>query len=536
MFHAFPLRTWLYWTASTVLAVLACAMTLLVTRMGPGLSPDSTYYLSSGMNMANGHGLTVFTGEPLTVFPPGLPFIVAVGEEVGLGAQPTLRLVNAISFGATVVLGAAILARRLSSSLRLATVGVALIATSPALLSVSSMAWSEPLFIVITLLFILVMERSLTSVNRVWWLVGGALLVWIAFLVRYAGIALVPAGVLTLLVGTWRVSVVAAFRSAATFAGLAVICPVAWMARNRSVDGAPLGPRYASADTPLESIERVFRTIGSWFAPGRVPGPVLGLLGATLVVGIPLAAAWFKVTNTTSGVPSAGSTLLPTTIFAAAYVSYVVAAQLLTAIDPINTRLLAPVFVPLVVLATTAADYLVEGAGARVCLGAVLLTLVSLHALQAFSIVRDGPSWGYPLLTADDSKLAAAVAELPSGARIYSNAPDAIWTLTGRQPVSQAPWARAPRSEETIEVPREFLDQVRCREVYLVWFEDSWRSHFWTPEDLREIVALNPVAQVDDGTVYRVSPTDRERNTPCEDPPNLARQFERGHSAFAVLA
>ena len=76
------------------LAVIGFALAIVATRHGPRLSPDSITYLSVADHLRHGRGLTDFTGEPFTVFPPVYPVVLSV-----FGSSLTwARLVNTVSF------------------------------------------------------------------------------------------------------------------------------------------------------------------------------------------------------------------------------------------------------------------------------------------------------------------------------------------------------------------------------------------------------------------------------------------------------
>jgi hypothetical protein len=177
----------------------AAIVTLLASARGPGLSPDSVEYLSSGLNLAEGHGLRDFGGVELTLYPPGLPGVVAIGHWLGLGAGPTVRVLNAGAFACTVWLGFLLLKRHVRS--RLLVIGAtAMLGVSLPLISVAQMAWTEPVFIVVSLCLVLVLEHLISSPRTISWIIVAAALVWLAFLFRYVGVALIVVGGLALLV------------------------------------------------------------------------------------------------------------------------------------------------------------------------------------------------------------------------------------------------------------------------------------------------------------------------------------------------
>jgi hypothetical protein len=252
-------------------ALAAVTATLIATTRGPGLDPDSADYLSSGLNLAQGHGLRTFTGTLLTLFPPGLPAVVALGHWLGISAEWTVRLFNAGAFAGAVCLGFLLLKRHVQSRLLVAA-STALLAISLPLLYVSQMAWTEPAFIVICLGFILVLERLVATPRTVSWLVAAAVLVWAAFMFKYAGLALIPAGALTLLLARRRSGWRSALTSTGAFVALSAVVPVAWMVRNHSVDGTLMGYRAPSTDGPLFVAWRVAVVLGEWVIPIPIPG------------------------------------------------------------------------------------------------------------------------------------------------------------------------------------------------------------------------------------------------------------------------
>jgi len=85
---------------AVVLAIAAIVGALVSTRHGPDLGPDSVTYLSAARNLVHGRGFTDFTEEPLTVFAPGYPAILAIGHFVGAGAESVGRFANALLVGA----------------------------------------------------------------------------------------------------------------------------------------------------------------------------------------------------------------------------------------------------------------------------------------------------------------------------------------------------------------------------------------------------------------------------------------------------
>lgn len=66
------------------LGVTSLAVTIVATRQGPGLTPDSAYYIAAARSIDAGRGVRTMTGAALTHFPPGYPAVLSVAGLAGL--------------------------------------------------------------------------------------------------------------------------------------------------------------------------------------------------------------------------------------------------------------------------------------------------------------------------------------------------------------------------------------------------------------------------------------------------------------------
>ena len=81
--------------------LVASSMILVIvsTRSGMGVSWDSTDYMAVGRNMASGIGPIDVVGLPMTVRPPGISFLICVGDWLGLMPSTTFVVINTASAG-----------------------------------------------------------------------------------------------------------------------------------------------------------------------------------------------------------------------------------------------------------------------------------------------------------------------------------------------------------------------------------------------------------------------------------------------------
>lgn len=496
-------RTDLNLGVTALLAMVPVIATCVSTMQGPGLSPDSVAYLSAGLNLAEGDGLLKYTGGTLTVFPPGLPLLIAIGEICGLEKEWTVRLLNACSFALIVVLSSVLL-HSLVANRRLAHGATLFISVSVSLLGVARMAWTEPLFLALSLFFVFGLKSALTGPHLKRWIVACAVLVWASFFVRYAGVSLLPIGGATLLLGLWRMGRVLALRYALAFVALGSLGPMVWMFRNHSVDGTLMGPRSPNRTDTLVLIgKRIFGTLGDWLFPNWVPDANLTKVGLGFVVALICGAAFVLLNTKRQDAEQLMVSLLPVVVFGFGYVAYLTVAKITTSFVWTGSRLLVPIFVPLVVVTTVVLDRLAVGVKVPVRRGAHFALLL-LVALQGHTYINDArlsgvKGVGYASIEWKRSELIEATRSLPSSAVLYSDRPDGIWAVTGREPMLMSP---------SVATNGTFLRNVACAEAYLAWF-DIRRGWLATLEEIAEVVVLEPVVQTSVGTLYKLGLNDQ---------------------------
>jgi hypothetical protein len=512
---------WLTWG----LCLLAIALATVSTWHGPGLSIDAINYLATGINLAEGRGLRLLGDQPLTAFPPGLPLLAALGEALGIGAANMLRLVSVLAFGAIVALGHRLLTRIVSHrGLVMGT--TALLAVSPALLSLTRMAISEPPFIVVTLAFLVVLggvcERATLHRRDVALL---ATLSSLAFLFRYIGLALIPVGGIALLLcvrpldrRTWLRII--------SLAALSAVVPVACMLRNSAADGTFMGGRLPSQDSPADVAHRAAITFGQWIYPMHdLPTRSVGFLGYMgMVLGVAAAVLTFRHRSNLSD--RAQAYLACCATFVLVYLACLVGAALRTPLAPLNTRLLGPAYVPTVVMLAAGAETALARLPSRawrVGAGAILATVIAVHALSAADEARDtarnGVNYDQPDIKESGlaDKTADVVAGTP-GAAVYSNDPYALWVGTGIRPIFWAPRTAGFRGAKLTGDVQALEWRVACSwpTTYLAVYVRS-RERVMSLDELSSSLDVTRVAVAEDGALFRLR--NRSEQDCSADPP-----------------
>jgi hypothetical protein len=170
---------------------------------GIGVSPDSVVYISTAQNIRDHAVIRDFTNMPVMDFPVLYPIFLA----------GVLKLTRAqvLEFGpvldgllfATVIILSGYIMRRFTRVNRLYRVLLLVFITlSPCLLEIYSMIWSETLYLLLTVIFVIAAHNYFKK-HTIRALLGMAIVAALACVTRYAGVSLVALGGLLLLCD-WR--------------------------------------------------------------------------------------------------------------------------------------------------------------------------------------------------------------------------------------------------------------------------------------------------------------------------------------------
>lgn len=504
-------RRWT-WLGIFLLAALGSGVALAATRHGAGASPDSVVYIGVARNLLAGRGLTEPFGAeidtPLTRYPPLYPVVLAAGGPVGADPLTTARWLGALLFGANILFVGLALAALLPRSRWLPLAGALLAASGLPLLTMHSMAWSEPLFLLLSFLSLFVLAAYLDQARPAALLLAG-LLGGLAFLTRYAAIPFLAAGVLGLLL-MGRRPAVQRLGSAALFAVLGALPTALWTLRNLAVADTAAARVLAWHPAGKAHVWQALYTVAGWLhVPDRAPDWLrLGLLLAVAVMALVAAALMWR-SRPAGRVPAFVKLLA---LLIPLYMAFLVASiSLLDASTPLDDRILAPIYVAAIFLGLYAVGELLPVSTHprrwHAALAALLLLLVAGSLIRGAAWVGDGyrQGIGFSSLAWQRSPLIQQVQSLPPEALIYSNVPEAIYLHAGRRalplprPVNATTRQQNPGYAAEVAHMSQLLDQQAALLVYARSLSQRTRPG---EDELRQQLTLRPMAQSADGAVY----------------------------------
>ncbi len=501
----------------SLLTVIGIFLVLWSTPEGLGLSDDSIAYIAGARSLLAGQGYReawLASNNPMTHFPPGFSSALAIIGLFGLEPLRGARFLNALLFGlCTGLIGT--LGWRMTKSLVAGLVLAALFVLNGSLLQVYTTAMSEPLFIFLSLLafwmFDLYFERDVHWL----WLVLCGIFVGVAYLTRYAGLALVATFLIALFIlhDTWRKR----FISAGIF--LASVLPwiLVWSIRNLFVAGNATNRKLiwhpitaSNFDTTLSVITRFLVPVEDWQKQFNKMS-WLFIAFAVLILLVVLVWVSTKARKYFAGpqqTPRSETISFTTGLYIFGYIASIIASMLLfDASTKFQLRILAPVFASLLILLVVLGVWLWrKGREVAIALALLVIGISIYNQIVTVQELSKGGQ-GFASFVWYDSKAIAYLRTLPRAVIIYTNETGAVYLYTGRPTYSLPnrfdPVTAQVRSgyEQGVALMHQ---QILQDQAVLALFAGGEQSS--GPDAAFLIQGLYPASKSGSGIVYTATP------------------------------
>ena len=522
--------------ASLAIALVCCllgvaSIYIVSRRYGLGVSIDGVIYLNAARQVLGGNGVNYVDGNPLVLFPPLFPLLMAAIGTLVSSVESAARIVQMTLFAGNYLLAASLLARYVQHRLLLPAFLV-LFLVSRTFLLYHYYVLTEALYVFLTLGMLILLDRWVEE-RKSGLIVLASTLAALSCLTRYVGVANILAGALVIVWSVKRRPEKA--KSAGLFVTVATIPLLLWLARNILVGGSLTGDRPPSPYPLVLNLQLAADCIALWFVPGAVHPSARVTLVVAAAIGCVFALvrmARHPAFPSSSRVVLLGSVIL-------AHLFVLIAATTLFASDHINTRFVMPLYVPLVIVIALTMSWLVQRShSSRPFVFAVLAIWMFVQAFTATRSIltrEQNGVGGFATRDWHESKVMEFVQKHPNSlsTNAYSNADFAVFYRTGRL-VNLLPDRVNPRWSE--DYPREALadrptiDDVRAlvddpdRSVTLIWFDAATQNqgyeaiYLFNQYELEDIVALFrtvPKYEAEDGGVYQLKARSSSHNSPA---------------------
>ena len=484
---------------SFIAALVGFSIILLLTKhSGIGVSPDSVTYLSAARNFISGKGLVEFDGVPLVDFPAFYPgFLGIISFITRLDPLVFGPVLNGLLFASLIYSTGALMNGFYVPSGWYKRILLSCFVLSPCLLEIYSMLWSETIFILLIIFFIVV-AKTYFETYAVRPLVILGIITAVACVTRYAGIVLIGTGGMLLILDA-NSPFPRRIRQVIIFSLISFSLLLINLTRNVIISGLPTGARQKGNTPFLQNIYFFGSVLSDWLPVPKNDAMVSLITIICMAICIIVFVVLFTHKSTYHSFESIAAS------FCIVYCAFMILSATVSRYEQFTSRLLAPIFIPLCWglsywIPKTARKFSGFKKSGIVALGILFATAFQNKQLSADYEMYDGvKDAGIPGYTEDpfpQSEIVSFIRQnkqiFKPGYTIYSNAGDAVYFFTGMT-------ARLLPQNVFPEQIKNFYTQPHH---YLIWFNDVDNPDVPTLNQILEHKKLILVRQFNDGSVY----------------------------------
>ncbi|HEV3413613.1 MAG TPA: hypothetical protein VG101_14130 [Puia sp.] len=473
---------------------------LLSRHGGIGLSPDSIVYLSTAQNIHDHGMINDYTNQPMMDFPAGYPiFLSGLIFLTGHSVPWFGPVLDGLLFGLLIWLSGWMMDRFSQPSRWYKWPLLIFILLSPCLLEVYSMIWSETLFLLLSILFMIGCHRYFQD-HSIRTLLGIAVIAGLSCLTRYAGISIIMMGGMLMLCDgrlRWGPKKIGHL---VLFGAVAILIPALNVYRNWRVTDTFTGYREKAIRSLAVNLHDVGSVFCDWlpFFNGRYSwATAIALLFILGITGI-FIYRLVRKTNFFSYDTIAAS-------YFVAYAAFILGTASVSRFQQLDSRLLSPLFLPWLWGSTIWIPAVLSHPVRTRKIGAVTILTIAggcflYGECNAFQFNWEGIKYaGIPGYTEDTwqksptmAYVKAHKAELEAKGTIYSSCTDGLWFL------ANVPAELMPHVET-----REDIDYLMRHDHFIViWFDDSVNTDLIDVNYIRKYKELIGELHFDDGAIY----------------------------------
>ncbi|MDB5115895.1 MAG: hypothetical protein JWQ79_1387 [Mucilaginibacter sp.] len=471
---------------------------LFTKYSGVGISPDSIMYASTATNIQAHGTLITFNETPLVFFPVFYPFFLAViqffshVDPITAGAT-----INSFLFAAVILTSGWILSRFVAHSRIYKWLILIAIILSPALLEIYSFLWSETLFILEVMLFILAYHHYIKS-HSIQTLLFAALIAAISCITRYAGVTLIGTGGLLLLLDN-KLNVPKKIKHICLFTLTSFSLLICNLVYNRLTSGLSTGTREPSITPFSQNLYYVGTVINDWGSMVENADKFAILITSVIMLTLMGVLAW----KTYKGRINNYENIV--IAYAFVYGAFIILISTFSRFERINSRLLSPLFIPLLISCTSWVPDMINTIKSK---AKYVLAGVAIFAMLAFEYATlrrdldrydDEMDYGVPGYSDDSWNKSEFVEYLKAHKHIfkpeipiYSDANEAVYLFTGM------PSALIPHKFFQKDVAKFYAK----KRFYLIWFDSLYNKELVSLQDIMAHKKLVKIGQAKEGEIY----------------------------------
>lgn len=489
-------------------SLIACAagfflICLFSSYSGIGISPDSIMYTSAARSFAVDGTLKTFNHIPIVDFPVFYPLFLGV-IRVLTGIDPVAfgAILNSILFASLLFTAGWIMNRFSPASQLYKWLILVAIILSPGLLQIYSYLWSETLFILEVLFFLIAFKQYLNG-HTIKWLIIAAGIAAVGCVTRYAAVTIVGTGGLLLLLDR-TLPIRKKINYILIYGLVCISLLIANLAYNRYVSGTVTGPREPSITSFGKNLYYFGTVMCDWmgFTPDQyyLATPI----ASVMLLGFIIALAYNYYRRHLNSYENLAIT------FSLVYGAFIILSSTFSRYERINSRLLSPLYVTALWSYTSWVLLWIKsinGRNIRLAVAAVFTLLMVGFCVREFyidydrymdQVADDYGAPGYTDSSWQESPMAQYLRTMDKKAfdpkvTIYTDAHEAVYFFSGMSSFL------VPHKFFKDHVKR-FYDKDR---YYLIWFKNLENPELINIKDIKQRHQLKMVKDFgEEGAIY----------------------------------
>jgi len=483
-----------------ILSLLGVMIILVGTsKYGPGLAPDSISYISASQSLLEGKGLRNYDGSLFIHWPPLYPLLISVFNLLKIDSQLAVRILNALTFGLIIFLSGKIFQETFRSK-ALVTIGLICMVSSVSLLKTTVMAVTEPLFCLFILFYFITMNKYLKD-RRLVNLFAVSMIVGLSCLQRYVGVTLILSGAVTIFLFNEKGKVFERTKSSLSFVVLSSIPLALWMVRNFIHTSMITGERTSAFRTLTQNVFDAINIMTLWIVPDILNVYVRFGIFILICFGI----AKYLCSREDRGKDYALKTVA---ILFIVYSLFIIISSSLVINDRMGDRYFSPMYFPAMLLILNGLDLFFikcNKAGITyvqkiaVCLLVIWLIYPLVRMTERMSAFLLTGAGDFNSIDWQESEMLIWLKENPYNKIMLSNAPEAIFVLTGKQS------DKTPRNDHCLAQAddwQQFRTKFIKDDESIIWFKKMKRECLFDIDEIQEHLNLKVYKSFDDGAIY----------------------------------
>jgi len=486
---------------------------------GIGISPDSIAYTSAARNLIAGHGLVNYGGYPLADFPACYPlFLSLVMFITRLDVIACAPVLNGLMFSGVIFLSGVIMERFIRRSRWYKIIMLIAITTSPALIEIYSMLWSETLFIILSLSFFFALHRYYRN-HSLRSLLVPAIIAAVAFDTRYAGITFVATGEILLFLDKqlkWKEKI----RHLVLFGVIGCSLVTINLIHNAVATGLLTGKRQKGITPLSDNIAYSGSVLSDWTSLGG-DGHYFFIVISLLIIAL---FVWLFLKNLKKKQDYHSYENIVIAFFIV-YVGFIILSSTISRYEQINNRLLSAAFLPFLWGVTHKIPAWIRALhkkrhkwGVGIIFMAVSVGLcVNYYAVNSdnYSFMQESGIPGYT----EDSWRQSPTIHFIQRNRIYFDPDSVVYSNHSQAVYFYTNYAVEAVPEKAYKGDvKMFADESP---IVLIWFYSDPNPELLSLKDIRKMKKLKVLHSFDDGTIFLCL----NRDTTSTGPPKLKTSF-----------